>query len=783
MEGASAGGRAPSAEIVPHRSPRGGLAIVLAATSILVLSLLLPSTLIFEHSEPQTLLPDRAGAAVGHAAGTIEVSAPSGGAPGTSRVMVVANNPSRGWTLWTNATNPPARERGSLVDYPPDGGALLFGGTNPSNTALNDTWLFSQGVWTELCSGNSTAPACPKSPPNLLDPALAYDAASSEVVLFGGLGANSTWIYHGGAWSSVSTSSAPPGGAGLTMAYDPAIGAVVLFSQYGATWTFANGTWVQQHPLNSPSGRASNAFFYSPSAGGMILWGGAVGQSGTSETWEYAGNNWTQLTPPVHPPAGNSLGSADDAAFDYGVVLGIVSVSGTTADNTTWTFSNGTWTNATANLGGPLPASGGYPALAYDSTDGYVVEFGETCACLGYGGQTWLLRDPLTLNVNSSAAVRDLGQSLNYTVRVLGGIGPYSVVYPLFPPGCLPPSAFSKNLTIACALNQTGYFSLAANASDAIGVAVGVVLPLVVNPDPTVYAYADPNPTDVGIPSLLVGTSSGGTDGVDQSWIVGGGPSQPGSVSRVNFTSAGTIDAVFTAVDRAGFRVNTTVVVVVNAFPEGVIAASRILTDVGLAVDFAANQTGGANYVSEGWVFGDGSASAGLETTHVYRTVGFFTVGLWTNDSIGAGSFTSHLIQVNPALTATASVNDPRPLVNTPVNFSSIVAGGTGPDTYWWSFGDGSSDHTANPTHAYDLSGTYNATLVVNDSVGGNHSTLISIDAVGPPLVRISPPNVTINRGYTPTDLALGIAAAGVVGLALGVLIGRARKPPARTTP
>ena len=115
---------------------------------------------------------------------------------------------------------------------------------------------------------------------------MAYDSESSEVVLFGGNLTNLTWVFHNGSWSNQSITLSPPGGAGATMAYNPGISAVVLFTGNGATWTFANNTWTEQHPVNSPSARTSNAFFYDAALGGVILWGGDIGQGVTNATWE-----------------------------------------------------------------------------------------------------------------------------------------------------------------------------------------------------------------------------------------------------------------------------------------------------------------------------------------------------------------------------------------------------------------------------------------------------------------------------------------------------------------
>jgi PKD repeat protein len=57
-----------------------------------------------------------------------------------------------------------------------------------------------------------------------------------------------------------------------------------------------------------------------------------------------------------------------------------------------------------------------------------------------------------------------------------------------------------------------------------------------------------------------------------------------------------------------------------------------------------------------------------------------------------------------------------------PVQLNCNVVGGEPPYTYLWSFGDGDTSTTKNPTHAYTQPGLYNITLFVTDS-GGNSSS------------------------------------------------------------
>ena len=85
-------------------------------------------------------------------------------------------------------------------------------------------------------------------------PAVAYDAATSSVVLFGGSGSGTggqgsailgdTWTWNGSTWTQQAPATSPPGYFAAT-GYDAATASVVLFggeaspgAPLGDTWTW-----------------------------------------------------------------------------------------------------------------------------------------------------------------------------------------------------------------------------------------------------------------------------------------------------------------------------------------------------------------------------------------------------------------------------------------------------------------------------------------------------------------------------------------------------------------
>jgi hypothetical protein len=87
----------------------------------------------------------------------------------------------------------------------------------------------------------------PTASPSARDYAsIAYDAATGNVVLFGGHGSGvlgDTWVWDGSAWTQQHPAASPPARWGAAMAYDAATGNVVLFSGF-AVHNVPRDTWV-----------------------------------------------------------------------------------------------------------------------------------------------------------------------------------------------------------------------------------------------------------------------------------------------------------------------------------------------------------------------------------------------------------------------------------------------------------------------------------------------------------------------------------------------------------
>ncbi len=138
------------------------------------------------------------------------------------------------------------------------------------------------------------------------------------------------------------------------------------------------------------------------------------------------------------------------------------------------------------------------------------------------------------------------------------------------------------------------------------------------------------------------------------------------------------------------------------------------------------------------WDFGDGATSTVQHPVHTYNTVGSYAVSLRVTTSQGSNTLTrqSYILvqqQVFPPIAdfTAAPVAGNAPLT---VTFTDTSTPGTAPITQWaWEFGDGSLHSAQNPTHTYNLPGTYTVSLKVTTTIGTDTKTATDLIRVAAP--------------------------------------------------
>ncbi len=152
------------------------------------------------------------------------------------------------------------------------------------------------------------------------------------------------------------------------------------------------------------------------------------------------------------------------------------------------------------------------------------------------------------------------------------------------------------------------------------------------------------------------------------------------------------------------------------------------------------------------WTFGDGSTSTSQSPSHTYSTAGQMTVVLTVANAVGSDSETktAYIEVTTEDQTHADFVGEPlegeRPLT---VEFSDLS---TNADTWSWTFGDGDTSTSQNPSHTYDTPGVYDVALEVTYAAGAS-----ALD-VGAEAVTGS---ASATAGYTDISLTNPLNASG----------------------
>jgi len=293
------------------------------------------------------------------------------------------------WVVTTPPKAPSPRAGAAMVYDGADGYTLLFGGC-PSwggdywthqCTAVGDTWELTNGLWTNL-----TLSLSGPSPPARFDAGIAYDSVDHVVVLFGGIdGAtvyHDTWTYAGGRWTQVHPSSSPSARFAPGMAAAEA-GGVLLFGGanstlnsivYNDTWSYVGGAWSQLSTRSAPAQRFSMALDYDPAGAFDLMYGGwnATTPGSFSDTWIFADGAWTELFPRSSPPAENYPTMAFDPRADAMIMTG--GHTGYNVYAATWAYNVSTGWAFVSTPTTPIPSWG--LSLSYDPSTGGVWLFG-----------------------------------------------------------------------------------------------------------------------------------------------------------------------------------------------------------------------------------------------------------------------------------------------------------------------------------------------------------------------------------------------------------------------
>jgi len=139
-------------------------------------------------------------------------------------------------------------------------------------------------------------------------------------------------------------------------------------------------------------------------------------------------------------------------------------------------------------------------------------------------------------------------------------------------------------------------------------------------------------------------------------------------------------------------------------------------TQTGKEIDFTNQSYNAASYL---WDFGDGNTSAAMNPNHTYDYQGNYNVCLTGIDSCSQKTKCVTLNVCTDNLVANFSEQYPDSTI-VQFNDQSVNAA-----TWFWDFGDGSTDTIQNPQHIYNQFGNFNVSLIVVDSCNLSRDTIV----------------------------------------------------------
>ncbi len=370
---------------------------------------------------------------------------------------------------------------------------------------------------------------------------------------------------------------------------------------------------------------------------------------------------------------------------------------------------------------------------------------------------TFTVTTNLAVSLTGSPAPTDVGVAATFTAVASGGAGSYTNYAFDFGDGF---TASGTSATATHTYAQAGTYPVRVVVTDAYGSQVSTLFTEVVHAAPSVSASGTPDPTDLNVAVAFSASVSGGTGAVGYLWNFGDLTSSTAANPAHIYAAVGSYTVTLTLTDAVGAKATTSFTVVVNPDPVASWTASPTTTDLGMAVAFSGSVSGGTGAITYAWTFGDGGTASGASPVHTYATSGTFTTALTVCDALLRCSTATSPIVVNARPSVSESISADPTDAGVAVAFTGSVAGGTGPYSWFWTFGDGSTSTLASPSHAYATPGSYLVSVTVTDAVGSSTSGSSSLTVVALP---------TVSPAASPTTTDVGLGVTFASGLAGGV--------------
>jgi hypothetical protein len=317
----------------------------------------------------------------------------------TLAILFLATAAAAQWQQTTPAASPAGRSGAGMTWNPVTGSLLLFGGDTGAfpNGASNESWSYDGSTWTQL------APTV--SPNPVVGIELVHDPVRGVFVFYGGLNTSffggpsidQTWEYNGTTWTQITTVNTPGGLGVYGMCFDSVRNRTVLYGGQpnsffpiaaNGTWEYDGNDWTQVTTLTSPGPLERPAMCFHQGLGRTVMFGGIDPQvGGVDTTWLYDGTNWTAaaVTGP-RPAVRTGAKMAYDSDRGVCVLTGGIDPNNGNQIVDSWEFDGSGWTQIASTTTGRRDGM-----LAYDPSRDRVVQFGGIGGSGGFTtlGDTW----------------------------------------------------------------------------------------------------------------------------------------------------------------------------------------------------------------------------------------------------------------------------------------------------------------------------------------------------------------------------------------------------------
>lgn len=242
-------------------------------------------------------------------------------------------------------------------------------------------------------------------------------------------------------------------------------------------------------------------------------------------------------------------------------------------------------------------------------------------------------------------------------------------------------------------------------------------------------------PTSGNFPLGVTFTDSSTGTPTSWSWNFGDSGTSTSQSPSHTYNAAGSFTVALTVTNAVGTDTETKSNYITANTPVPVAAFSANTTSGVKPLTVAFTDTSTNSPTSWSWDFGDSSTSTLQNPTHTYSTAGTYTVSLIATNAGGSDTETKvvYITVTEAVVTPVAAFSANVTSGDLPLTAAFTDSSANGPTSWAWTFGDGGTSTSRNPTHTYNVAGTYTVTLTATNAAGSDVETKTSYITVTDP--------------------------------------------------